>query len=84
VVQGEALARRSGWMNGTRASPTLITTRLWWIRRTRIAICDHRAMDDPVPARRRDPAWRWYALAVAVVVLVLVLELTGVFDRLAP
>jgi len=41
-------------------------------------------MDDPVPARRRDPAWRWYALAVLVLVLVLVLELTGVFDRLAP
>ena len=41
-------------------------------------------MDDPVPVRRRDPAWRWYAFAVAVLVLVLVLELTGVFDRLAP
>ncbi|HMO00028.1 MAG TPA: hypothetical protein PKD59_11495 [Miltoncostaeaceae bacterium] len=41
-------------------------------------------MDDPVPIRRRDPAWRWYALAVAILVLVLVLELTGVFDLLAP
>ena len=41
-------------------------------------------MDDPVPARRRDPAWRWYALAVAVLVLVLVLELTGALDALAP
>ena len=41
-------------------------------------------MDDPVPARRRDPAWRWYALAVAVLALVLVLELTGVFDQFGP
>jgi len=41
-------------------------------------------MDDPVPARRRDPAWRWYALAAAVLVLVLVLELTGALDALAP
>ncbi len=41
-------------------------------------------MDDPVPARRRDPAWRWYVLAAAVLVLVLVLELAGVFDQLAP
>jgi hypothetical protein len=41
-------------------------------------------MDDPVPARRRDPTWRWYALAVAVLVLVLVLALTGALDALAP
>jgi hypothetical protein len=48
------------------------------------SVWDDPRMDDPVPARRRDPAWRWYALAVAVLVLVLVLELTGVFDQLAP
>jgi hypothetical protein len=41
-------------------------------------------MDDPVPARRRDPAWRWYALAAAVLALVLVLELTGAFDLFGP
>jgi hypothetical protein len=41
-------------------------------------------MDDPVPERRRDPAWRWYALAVGLLVLVLVLELTGALDALAP
>mgnify|MGYP001378672747 FL=1 len=29
-------------------------------------------MDDPVPIRRRDPAWRWYALAVAILVAALV------------
>jgi hypothetical protein len=41
-------------------------------------------MDDPVSARRRDPAVRWYALAVAMLLLVLVLDLTGVLDRLGP
>jgi hypothetical protein len=41
-------------------------------------------MDDPVPARRRDPAWRWYVLAAAALALLLVLELTGVLDLLGP
>lgn len=41
-------------------------------------------MDDPVPARRRDPAWRWYAVATALLLVVVVLELTGVLDRFGP
>lgn len=70
-------------MNGARASP-IPQYPLPGKSRLSDAICDDRGMDDPVPARRRDPAWRWYAVALAVLVLVLVLELTGVFDRLAP
>jgi len=71
-------------MNGARASPV--------IKYPFRAAATHpgspsgmiRRMDDPVPVRRRDPAWRWYALAVAALALVLVLMLTGVFDQLAP
>jgi hypothetical protein len=77
-------------MNGARASPERLLTRCRGIRRNpprrtrRTGVWDDPAMDDPVPARRRDPAWRWYVLAAAALTLVLVLELTGVFDLLGP
>ena len=70
-------------MNGTRASPDPCVPRSDDFDASK-SFWDDPRMDDPVPGRRRDPAWRWYALAVAALVLVLVLELTGVFDQLAP
>ena len=70
-------------MNGARASPTPgYPVPANPMRRGASGMIGR--MDDPVPARRRDPAWRWYALAVAVLVLVLLLELTGALDALAP
>jgi len=35
-------------------------------------------------ARRRDPAWLYYAVAIAVLAIVAGLDLIGVFDGLGP
>ncbi|WP_281412189.1 hypothetical protein [Miltoncostaea marina] len=41
-------------------------------------------MSDPAPARRRDPAWVWYALAAGVLLLLGALDLLGVLEPLQP
>jgi hypothetical protein len=46
--------------------------------------CDSADVSDPSPARRRDPAWFWYALAVGALALVAILDAAGVLDRLGP
>lgn len=41
-------------------------------------------MSDPLPTRRRDPAWFWYAVAAAGLAVLAVLEAVGVLDRFGP
>ena len=80
--------RSSGWVSAARAPPTLCypvpaiphphrvpgRARLW----------DDRSVSEPTPARRRDPAWVWYALAVAALAAVALLDAAGVLDRIGP
>jgi hypothetical protein len=47
-------------------------------------LCDSAGVSEPNPARRRDPAWFWYALAIGALVLVAILDASGVLDRLGP
>ena len=48
------------------------------------ALCDDRRVSDPLPTRRRDPAWVWYALAAAGLAVLAVLEAVGFLDRFGP